>query len=143
MRRTDVVYNLITDQSKTKILMVLNTDNGIGRWTLPGGTVEANETLEIAAIREAKEETGLDIKVFGIVAVNEAVLVNSEEHLIFITFRAEIIGGIEEIQRPDEILEIRWVDIEQSDEFMPYYKEGLREIVRKNNEITYYDEGNI
>ena len=31
-------------------------------WTLPGGGVKRNETLEAAAIREAKEETGFDIK---------------------------------------------------------------------------------
>ena len=31
-------------------------------WTLPGGGVERNETLEAAAIREAKEETGFEIK---------------------------------------------------------------------------------
>ena len=32
---------------------------------------EDGETLETAAIREAKEETGLDVKLFGVVAVNE------------------------------------------------------------------------
>jgi 8-oxo-dGTP diphosphatase len=56
MKRTDVVYSLITDLTRSKILMVLNIDNG--RWTLPGGAVEESETLEAAAIREVKEERG-------------------------------------------------------------------------------------
>lgn len=34
-----------------------------GKWSFPGGAVEFGETTEQAAIREVKEETGLDIKV--------------------------------------------------------------------------------
>ncbi|MGC6588449.1 NUDIX hydrolase [Paenibacillus sp. Dod16] len=63
MKRIDVAYSLITDKDKTKILMVKNHKNGT--WSLPGGGVEENETLDAAAIREAKEETGYDIKVHG------------------------------------------------------------------------------
>lgn len=139
MKRVDVVYALITNEAKTKILMVQNKDNDT--WSLPGGAVEKNETLQTAAIREAKEETGLDIEVYGIVAVNEAKLVKHDEHAIFFTFRASIIGGNQEIVRPDEIGEIQWIHLEQADELMPYYKEGLREIVRRNIDITYHDEG--
>ncbi|WP_168928845.1 hypothetical protein [Paenibacillus dokdonensis] len=35
MHRIDVVYSLITNEAKTKVLMVKNKDNE--RWTLPGG----------------------------------------------------------------------------------------------------------
>jgi len=40
-----------------------------GYWVLPGGRVEKNETVEQACIREAKEETGLDVKIVKMTGV--------------------------------------------------------------------------
>lgn len=139
MKRINVVYSLITDEAKSKILMVKNKDNST--WSLPGGAVEENETLEEAAIREAKEETGLDIRVFGIVAINEAKLLRHREHAIFFTFRAEVSVGEQKLVRPEEISEIKWVDLDKADELMPFYKDGLINISKSNIEITYFNEG--
>ena len=47
------------------ILMVRHVHDGRDYWTLPGGAVEAGETLEEAVLREMQEETNLSARVVG------------------------------------------------------------------------------
>src|SRR5680860_993581 len=56
---TDIIICL--DGNAGKVVMIERRHPPHG-WALPGGFVDVGETLEAAAIREAKEETGLDVK---------------------------------------------------------------------------------
>ena len=62
-------------------------------WALPGGFVEYGETVEQAAIREAKEETGLDVKLLTLVGVYSDPKRDPRGHVISITFLATVTGG--------------------------------------------------
>lgn len=81
--------------SERKILLVphYNTDMGSVQWVIPGGRIEFGETLENAAVREFQEETGLDVRITGLVDVSQVILRENGWHSVTITFAGEITGG--------------------------------------------------
>jgi 8-oxo-dGTP diphosphatase len=62
-------------------------------WAIPGGFVEYGEKVEEAAIREAKEETGLDVELKRIVGVYSDPSRDPRGHVISIAYLAREIGG--------------------------------------------------
>jgi len=60
------VTAIVTDE-RGAILLVHKTDNDL--WALPGGAMDVGEYMTDAAVREVREETGLDIEVTGLVGI--------------------------------------------------------------------------
>jgi len=134
-----VAYCLIYNRENEHVLMVYNKDTN--SWSLPGGAVEEDETLEQAAIREAKEETGLIVKINNVVATNECIFKEDNQLVLFVTFRAEIIGGKITIENPNEISKVTWVDIPTADKLMPYHKCGVSKLIE--NFSIYCFQGQV
>jgi 8-oxo-dGTP pyrophosphatase MutT (NUDIX family) len=85
-----IVDVLIVDGNK--FLLVQEGKPGReGLFNLPGGHVEAHETLFEAAVREAKEETGYDVELTGLVGIYQGIYpaINVSGPV----FSAHIVGG--------------------------------------------------
>jgi 8-oxo-dGTP diphosphatase len=135
MKRVDVVYALIINEDNEKVLMVKNKP--YNNWTLPGGSVEKGETLELAVVREVKEETGLTVEIGQLLAVNEAFRTRANNHVLFITFNAEVVAGELMIQDTDDVSEVEWIDIHRANELLPYFEGGIQKLVESSIPYTY------
>lgn len=86
------VVTVIFQDGKVLLTRRVNTPRQ-GLWTFPGGFVDAGEDPARAAERECLEETGLAVKVIGLIDV-----LSGQEHPrgshILIVYRGEIISGI-------------------------------------------------
>ena len=83
----------------------------LGVWTLPGGVVEAGETLSEALVREVQEETGMAVEPVALAGFRE-VLVRDDErrlarHFVILCFASRWIEG--EPVLNEELAEARWL----------------------------------
>lgn len=98
-------------EKEKKILMVQENKEGIkGKWNMPAGKLEDNESIIEAAIREVKEETGIDVKINGILAIQENIAEFGQ--LIIIYFIGEYISGSISFDNK-EISNVKWMTKEE------------------------------
>ncbi len=76
-----------------------------GKWNIPAGHLDPNETIFDGAKREIFEESGFNVDITGIASISNRVLPDDE--FLGIIFSTEIIDGEISIN-PNEILDIKW-----------------------------------
>lgn len=126
------VSGIVFNQHKHILLIQRNQPPAMGMWSIPGGKLEAGESLVEACRREIKEETGLDTVVKQIVAVVERRVEGF--HYVIIDFLALLAG--EENCRPvakSDVSEARWVSLDQLDAYD--LVEGLAEIILRTYQM--------
>jgi len=80
-----------------------------GVWEFGGGKVEYGETFEESAKREAMEEMGIAVEVFGWTPPTE--FIKPDTHFIATMAVCRIIGGEPKVCEPDKCEELRWVPV--------------------------------
>lgn len=95
-----------------KVLLHLRKGaHGEGTWSHPGGHLELNETFEQCAIRETKEEFGIDIKPLKVISISNNIAYGT--HYITIGVIADIVSGEPKIMEPDRCAEIKWFPLDK------------------------------
>ena len=108
-----------------------------GFWMGPGGHQELNESVIQGAIRELKEETGLDGSNFRLRVVATHYYPHKDEVYLVFIFLADYVGG-EPIQTDDGILE--WVDVDVAanlEKLYPDLRVNLPEALKDSPDISY------
>jgi 8-oxo-dGTP diphosphatase len=86
-----------------------------GQWSIPGGVLEVGELVREAAIREAREETGLIVEPGELLGVYDRVLRNPEKrvqyHYVLIDFLCRLVGG--SLLAASDAAEARWFTREE------------------------------
>jgi ADP-ribose pyrophosphatase YjhB (NUDIX family) len=83
------VGTIIRTASGRLVLVRRAIDPGYGKWVFPGGFVDRGEPLPRAAVREAREESGLDVRLEGLVNVYSY----SGHTPVIVVYAATVIGG--------------------------------------------------
>lgn len=88
-----IMVDVVIPSEDGVVLIRRGTDPYEGMWALPGGFVEVGEAVENAAVREAKEETNLDVELERLVGVYSDPDRDPRGHNVSVTFLARVTGG--------------------------------------------------
>jgi mutator protein MutT len=113
---------VVRDAAGRLLLVRRGQPPALGSWTLPGGRVEPGETPSEAAVREVREETGLDVQVVRLLATLPVL-----GYLVH-DFEATVTGGA--LRAGDDADDVRWYSLDEltAVELSPGLLEALAEM---------------
>jgi ADP-ribose pyrophosphatase YjhB (NUDIX family) len=104
--------NVVVVNDAGDVLMIRRSDND--NWAVPGGAIDLGESMTEAAVRETREETGIECRITGLVGIY-----TDPKHVILYTSNGEVrqefsilLTGVEVSGQPtpsSESSEVRWV----------------------------------
>jgi ADP-ribose pyrophosphatase YjhB (NUDIX family) len=75
--------NVVVTNDADEILMIRRTDND--NWAVPGGAIDLGESVAQAAVRETREESGIECEITGIVGIY-----SDPKHVLLYTSNGEV-----------------------------------------------------
>ena len=102
-------------------VVVINENNEIlvirdrigKRYKLPGGYIDDDENISTAAVREVKEETGIDVEFTSIIALGHFKPLQFGESNLYVGCTAQALSKEINIIDDYEIIEARWMDLDE------------------------------
>ena len=112
--------------SNNRVLLQKRTDKDC--WSFPGGVMDLDESLEETAVREVREETGLDVTVKALIGIyskyNDEYQNGDKTQPVLAFFKCSIVGG--ELRCDgDETLELKYFDLNDKPELLNKQHEDM------------------
>ena len=126
--RVVVAASAVVTDDAGRILLQRRADSGL--YALPGGTMDVGESLPGTAVREVREETGLEVEITGLVGTYtdpRHVIAYSDGEVrqqFNVCFTARATGG--ELRISDESTDLRFVAVEDLDSLPIHHTQRLR-----------------
>lgn len=105
---------ILNDQ---KEILLVKSYKWPGKWVVMGGHIELGETIADAAVRETKEEVGLDIQFVRVIEVAEFVFdpnFHDKKHFIGLQCECKLVGDQNPKLDDNEIQEARWFSLSEA-----------------------------
>ncbi|WP_112815513.1 NUDIX hydrolase [Ensifer sp.] len=83
-----------------------------GHWNIVGGKVDHMERSELAARREAEEESGLSIHSTRFLCLSEQLIEADRQHWISMIYVTDDFSGEPQLTEPDKLSDIGWYDLD-------------------------------
>ena len=100
------VGTIISDEHSRVVLVKRAIEPGYGKWVFPGGYVDRGEEVQAAAVREAREETGLEVRLDRLINIYSY----TGRTPVIVVYSATLLGGC--LGCDDEGLEARFFEPE-------------------------------
>ena len=104
-------------------LLLVKQKYGEQYWSLPGGVVELGESIDQAAIREVKEETGLDVYLTRLVGLYS----KPQEGALAVTFEGAFTGGLLVPTPSHEISQCGYFPLDQLPEARDHFRQRVED----------------
>ncbi len=128
----EVAVFIIND--KKQVLLQKRSDNkrfNPNKWALCAGHVDAKESLESAALREIKEELGIDITTNDLkpFAKREFTIRDSNSHITYFYYTKSNLNEKDFIIQKEELSEVKWFDID-----------NVIDMIKSKNDLIVFKE---
>ena len=117
------------------VLVRRGAEPALGKWSFPGGAVELGETVREAAVREVKEECGLDVEL-----VDDGIPMDAYDileidvdgrlryHYVLLQFLAKPKEGV--LEPKSDVTDARWLPLNEAENYD--LTESVRSFIRKH-----------
>jgi len=126
-----VAVGVVIVKNSSVLLIRRGNEPSKGLWSVPGGLIELGETVEEAAHREVKEETGIDIRIERLLEVANNIVRDEQDkirfHYVLIDFLAHPLST--SLKSQSDASEAKWVHLKELSDYS--LTKGAMKLMRK------------